>query len=247
MTQGPYHGGLRHHLVVSGGGGTDTSLLVSVLPDQYCGALQSAQETRLRRHNYGYGQSGVRIHMIIIIITGSWPSPCWLLTWRCWARTTGCRSGSWAAPGTSWSCPAWSASTLSGGQGTQSCSQVRGIVIIQYITTLVPRAAVVQHAGVLAAEGGQCGRLGPESGVQRDRGGAGNWGAGHLGEAQGGDPGQRGGARGHRERQEHQGRTAAVTSDQGVYQVKSPLKQDRQCCGAGDGGEYQDQTRLGVP
>ena len=55
MMQGPYHGGLRHHLVVSGGGGTDTSLLVSVLPDQYCGALQSSQETRLRRHNYGYG------------------------------------------------------------------------------------------------------------------------------------------------------------------------------------------------
>ena len=61
MMQGPYHGGLRHHLVVSGGGGTDTSLLVSVLPDQYCGALQSAQETRLRRHNYGYDQSGVII------------------------------------------------------------------------------------------------------------------------------------------------------------------------------------------
>ena len=77
MMQGPYHGGLRHHLVVSGGGGTDTSLLVSVLPDQYCGALQSAQETRLRRHNYGYSESRIIIHLITIIITGSWPSPCW--------------------------------------------------------------------------------------------------------------------------------------------------------------------------
>ena len=54
--QGPYHGGLRHHLVVSGGAAPDSGLLVCVLPDQYCGPLQQEQQTRLRRHNYGYNQ-----------------------------------------------------------------------------------------------------------------------------------------------------------------------------------------------
>ena len=56
---------------------------------------------------------------------------------------------------------------------------------------------MVQHAGVLAAEDCQCGLLGPEQGVQCDRGGAWSWGAGHLGEAPGADPGQGGRARGH--------------------------------------------------
>ena len=58
VIQGPYHGGLRHHLVVSGGAAPDSALLVSVLADQYCGPLQREQQTRLRRHNYGY--TGVR-------------------------------------------------------------------------------------------------------------------------------------------------------------------------------------------
>ena len=53
LHQGPYHGGLQHHVLVSGGGHLDSSLLVSVLPDQFSGQLDKTQEVRLRRHNYG--------------------------------------------------------------------------------------------------------------------------------------------------------------------------------------------------
>ena len=53
LHQGPYHGGLQHHVLVSGGGHLDSSLVVSVLPDQFSGQLDKTQEVRLRRHNYG--------------------------------------------------------------------------------------------------------------------------------------------------------------------------------------------------
>ena len=53
LHQGPYHGGLQHHVLVSGGGHLDSSLMVSVLPDQFSGQLDKTQEVRLRRHNYG--------------------------------------------------------------------------------------------------------------------------------------------------------------------------------------------------
>ena len=50
---GPYHAGLQHHVLVSGGGGTDSSIIVSVLPDQYCPSITRSQEVRVKRHHYG--------------------------------------------------------------------------------------------------------------------------------------------------------------------------------------------------
>ena len=87
---------------------------------------------------------------------------------------------------------------------------------------------MVQHAGVLAAEDCQCGLLRSEPGIQCDGSGAWSGGARYLGEAPGADPGQGGGARGHRGRAGHQVGDGGMTSDdEGVTQgqVISQTKQ----------------------